>query len=422
MRLLMLCAALCWPLMADEANKPSDAGTRSQPGIVKQRPESGRCVEVEDGFMVPYQVQIPGTDQKIWMEPIPGGEFVMGSPEQEPGRTAIEGPQTRWRTAPFWMSRCEITQGQFRPFMNLYSVFRSAEFRRFTALDSDDFRTQHETVDAVTAPTQLYEPDFHFEYGKQDDMPMVTVTQYAARQYSKWLSAVTRSSFRLPTEAEWEYACRAGSTTRFHFGDDVNDLADYAWFFDNAANEGHQVVGQKKANRWGLHDMHGNVAEWVHDHCAAYETSALVRDAQRDFVDVGRLDPKAVRGGSFSSPADACRSAARLPSDHDEWREYDPDLPKSPWWMASDIARSIGMRLVRPLQPLSKDDQAVFWGPGNRDTFVDVQDRISEGRGSIGRVSRELMLAIAAREARRKAEREARIRHAAEVRRRQQGR
>ena len=159
MRWLILCAALCLPLFADEANKPSAARTHSQPGVVKQRPESGRYVEIPGGFMVPYQVQIPGTDQKIWMEPIPGGEFVMGSPESEPGRTAIEGPQTRWRTAPFWMSRCEITQGQFRPFMNLYSVFQSAEFRHFTAVDGDDFRTRHETVDAVTAPTQLYEPD-----------------------------------------------------------------------------------------------------------------------------------------------------------------------------------------------------------------------------------------------------------------------
>lgn len=420
-------ASGCPPASADEKRAPQISRVTQthqsrplSPGIVRQRPASGRYVQIEGGFMVAYQVPVPGTDQTIWMEPIPGGEFVMGSPGDEPGRTPLEGPPSRWKTAPFWMSRCEITQGQFRPYMNLYSVFRAHEFRRLTELSSDDLATQQATVDAVTSPTQLYEPDFHFEYGRQDRMPMVTATLYSAKQYSKWLSAVTGSTFRLPTEAEWEYACRAGSRSRFHFGDDARQLADYAWFKDNAYDDGHHVVGEKRPNAWGLYDMHGNVAEWTYDHCVAYEASSSVRDAQQDWIAVAKIDPRAVRGGSFESTADACRSAARLPSDHELWREYDPDLPKSPWWMSSDVARSIGLRIVRPLEPMTARERGRFWEADNQETFQDVQDRLREGRGAIGRVSRELMLAVAAREARRKAELAEKIRHAEKVRRQQQ--
>lgn len=409
--LYLVMIVLCHPLLAEEPTSP---------GFVKQRPPSGRYVKIDGGYMVPYQVEIPGTDQTIWMEPIPGGEFVMGSPEVESGRKKIEGPQSRWKTAPFWMGRYEITQAQFKPFMGLYSVFQDYEFQSMVQLEDGSFAEQHDAVDAVTAPTLLYEPDFHFEYGRQNDMPMVTVTQYSAKQYTKWLSAVTGVHFRLPTEAEWEYSCRAGTDTRYHFGDDAQQLSEYAWFESNSFDDGHRVVGQKKPNPWGLYDMHGNVAEWVADQCLPYEQVQTVRDAQHDFVVVEKIDPIAVRGGSFYATADQCRSASRLASDHDDWREHDPDLPKSPWWLSSDVARSIGMRIVRPLQPLSGKDQITFWGVGNRDTFHDVHDRVQEGRGALGRVSAELMTAIAERQARRKAEQEAKMKHAAEVRKRQQ--
>ena len=357
-------------------------------GFVTDKPADGRSVAVDGGYMVPYEVKMPGTESSFWMEPIPGGQFLMGSPPSEAGRDDVEGPQRQVNVDPFWMARCEVTWDEYKNFMRLYDAFKSFEQQGIRLV------TDENKVDAITAPTVLYEPEFTFEYGSDDSQPAVTITQYSAKQYSKWLSATTGCQFRLPTEAEWEYACRAGTQTIWHFGDDVSELGKYAWFIGNSADEGTHNVGQKKPNPWGLFDMHGNAAEWVLDGYQKYTESDSTLNAATDWVSNPELDPRTVRGGSWEFEAAQCRSASRLGSDCEAWREFDPNLPKSPWWFTTDPARGVGFRLIRPLKTVSREEMEVFWKIDNEDTMYDVGDRLSEGRGVLGLVDQELPEAI----------------------------
>lgn len=366
----------------------ADAPSTSTPGLVKTKPSEGRFVEVEGGFMVPYEAKIPETDETFWMEPIPAGEFLMGSPASEAGRESIEGPQRKVTVDPFWMARHEVTWSEYKEFMSLYHAFKQFEQQGLRKV------TDENRVDSITAPTVLYEAEFTFEYGEEDEQAAVTITQYSAKQFSKWLSRTTGLQFRLPTEAEWEYACRAGTTTAYHFGDDPAKLGDYAWYSANNGEGGQKKVGLKKPNPWGLYDMHGNVAEWVLDSYETYQVTDQALNAAKDWVRTANLDPRALRGGSWEFDAEQCRSASRLASDSEAWREYDPNLPKSPWWFTTDPARGVGFRLVRPLKQVTREQMEEVWKIDNEDTAYDVKDRISEGRGVVGVVDKDLPKAV----------------------------
>jgi formylglycine-generating enzyme required for sulfatase activity len=204
-----------------------------------------------------------------------------------------------------------------------------------------------------------------FGMGKKG-YPAICITQLAARTFCEWLSAKTGRYYRLPTEAEWEYACRAGTTTAYSFGSDKEKLGDYAWFYDNASEKYHPV-GKKLPNPWGLHDMHGNVAEWVLDEHTTdfYGASKTVADNPLAWPkkEWGRV----VRGGSWMDDPEQLRSAARAKS-VEEWKQQDPQIPKSIWYLTD--ALHVGFRIVRPLQEPTAAERKEKW-----DRHEPFQDR-----------------------------------------------
>ena len=362
-------------------------------GLVQEQPATGASVKTDFGYMVPYSHSIPGTDVTFEMVPIPGGSFLMGSPAAEADRREDEGPQVEIKLPPMWVAKYEVTWSEYKLYMQLCGIFEK--------FDDQDIRqlAEKNEIDAITAPSKLYEPSFTFAAGEGPRQPAVSMSQYAAKQYTKWLSLLTTTFYRLPTEAEWEYACRAGSTTAFSFGDDPADLDAHAWHYENADDETHPV-GEKKPNAWGLYDMHGNASEWVLDAYDAtwYEQIKSAKgptSAHAALCESDQLFPRVLRGGSwYLEPVD-CRTAGRIQSDDENWRSYDPCFPQSPWWFASDESQDVGFRIVRPLEPVERTTREKYWGTSVNSILKVVDRRIDkEGRGERGIVDPDLPEAI----------------------------
>jgi formylglycine-generating enzyme required for sulfatase activity len=301
--------------------------------------------------MKAYTNSIPGTEVAYAMVPIPAGEFLMGSPDAEAGRQPDEGPQHKVSVAPFWMGKFEVTWNQYEVFM-----FPDDEKKLRETNPTEEF--VNKVSDAVTRPSKPY-MEMSFGMGKEG-YPAISMTQHAANKFCHWLSAKTGHFYRLPTEAEWEYACRAGTTGGYWCGDDTSKLAEFAWYEQNSDFK-YQKVGKKKPNPWGLYDIHGNVAEWCLDQ---YETN-YARFAgglsQEPWVRATQPYPHAARGGSFDDEAVKLRSAARRGSDR-SWKMRDPQLPKSIWWLTD--AQFVGFRIVRPLKVPSAEELQKYWTSG----------------------------------------------------------
>ncbi|MDA0748543.1 MAG: SUMF1/EgtB/PvdO family nonheme iron enzyme [bacterium] len=227
----------------------------------------------------------------VYVQP---GTFTMGSPGSEPGRDSDEGPQHEVTISQgFHLGKYEVTQGQWQ------AVMGTTPWGGQSSVQSN---ANH---------------------------PAAYVSWNDAQAFIHKLNVAAGDSlYRLPTEAEWEYACRARTTTRWSFGDDESQLKDYAWYYDNAwaivEQYGHEV-GTKKANLWGLHDMHGNVWEWCQDWYGSYSSSAQV-DPMGPVSGLARV----VRGGGFYHLALFTRSAYRISAS--------PSFPPSP---------HLGFRLLR---------------------------------------------------------------------------
>ncbi|MBI3650149.1 MAG: SUMF1/EgtB/PvdO family nonheme iron enzyme [Acidobacteria bacterium] len=287
--------------------------------------------------MTAYTETIPGTQVKFAMTPIPAGNFMMGSPVAEAGRGDDEGPQHQVTIPAFWMATMEVTWDEY----DRFAFYQQLESPASTNANAN---AQATAADAVTQPTPPY-ADESFGYGK-GRQPVISITHHAAMEYCRWLSQKTGKLYRLPTEAEWEYACRAGAKSAYSFGDDAKKLADYAWFTDNADGAPHPV-GKKKPNAWGLYDMHGNVAEWCLDSYAKDFYSTLKANSVAPvLLPTEHRYPNSVRGGSWDDDAPRLRSAARQASKR-EWSKRDPQRPQSIWWHTD--ALHIGFRVVHPL-------------------------------------------------------------------------
>ena len=299
--------------------------------------------------MKAYIEPLEHTTFKIEMVPILGGKFVMGSPATEADRKDDEGPQHEVEISPFWMSKFEITWNEYEVWSDKVDSLRRAAYNKKATL-------RDKVADVVTRPTPPY-TDMSFGMGRERN-PAICMTQHAARMYCTWLTAKTGRYYRLPTEAEWEYACRAGTTTAYSFGADPSQLGEFAWFDENSDGK-YQPVGKKKPNPWGLYDMHGNVAEWVLDQYVPDAYALQAGAAAKDPLVIPLAEyPRLVRGGGWDDPAVMLRSAVREGSNED-WKIQDPQLPQSIWYFTD--ALGVGLRVVRPFMEPQAEARAAKW-------------------------------------------------------------
>ncbi|PIF06055.1 MAG: hypothetical protein CSA36_03580 [Draconibacterium sp.] len=292
---------------------------------------------------------IPNTTISFNMKAIPGGTFTIGSPADEAFRNDNEGPQKKVNISPFFMAEVEVTWDE-------YLAFYVATTTEGRSTDTEGTRTL-ENVDAISGPTPSYgQPDQNWGLGQR---PAITMSFYSAETYCRWLSQVTGKTYRLPTEAEWEYAARGGTETPFFFEGKPKDFAEKGFigklFGENNDLINKYIVYKKNSqmktqlpevvetNPFGLKNMLGNVNEYCSDWFAT--------DAYQQLTD-GVTDPKGplsgrehvIRGGSFKSDIGAVRCAARDSTKTKAWLKTDPQMPKSIWWLSD--CDNIGFRIV----------------------------------------------------------------------------
>lgn len=282
-----------------------------------------------------YKQVFPNTDYGVEMVGLPGGVYKMGNAEK--------GSQVQVKINPFWIGKYEIPWELYELF-----VFESADV---TKQEKGD-----QKVDGVARPTPPY-LDMTFGMGK-NGFPAVGMTQYNTIQFCKWLYLRTGIFYRLPTEAEWEYACRAGTETPYFFGKTSDNLNKYAWYAENSDNKTHPI-GTKEPNAWGIYDMYGNAAEWTYDqYIPDFYKQFKGKVADNPVAFPEKLYPVSVRGGSFVDPATNLRSDSRSGSDP-SWKAMDPQIPKSNWWFPE--TPFIGVRIARPVTPPSKEQIEAYY-------------------------------------------------------------
>lgn len=286
-----------------------------------------------------YTQKINNEAINIKMIAIPEGKYLMGSAGNEKGRNKDEGPQVFVKMESFWLAETEITHDQFMAF-------------RFEEKDLNPI------PDAITRPTAQY-IDLTWGMGKEGGYPANSMQPYTALAYCKWLWKKTGVFYRLPTEAEWEYAANGGKKSVYGENVTIANIKNYAWFKPNSSGK-YQLVGLKLPNKFGLYDMLGNVAEWTLD---MYDDQYFIKLKENPLGDfyIKRTDFRAfhtAKGGGFNSGINNLRVASRQPQT-EYWNKRDPQIPRSKWWLTDGEA--VGFRILRPaIQPNNEEIELFF--------------------------------------------------------------
>ncbi|MDX2443654.1 MAG: SUMF1/EgtB/PvdO family nonheme iron enzyme [Bacteroidales bacterium] len=294
---------------------------------------------------------IPGTGVKFDMIAIPGGSFKIGSPDNEKFRKPDEGPRKEIQISPFFMGKIEVTWDEFLAFYKQ----TASEGRPPETTGVSELAT---TADAITGATPPYgPPDQGWGMGSR---PAITMTHHAAEVYCQWLSLTTGKKYRLPTEAEWEYACRGETETVNFFnitpkqftGENMfsrlfkkgnPEVDKYVVYAGNSQGKTREPDGMEK-NPFGLINMMGNVSEFCSDWYSPELYSKLSNEDLSNPKGPLSGEEHVVRGGSFKSNAKLIRSAARSNTESKEWLLTDPQIPKSIWWYSD--CNFVGFRVV----------------------------------------------------------------------------
>lgn len=331
--------------------------------------EMSDSVYLSEEFTVMTE-SIPGESESIELIPVPGGTFMMGAGESENGHSV--------QVDSFWISKYEITWNQYNLFANesvenirreLYQVFYGVDIEADAisspTLTEDVLELLREAdipADVISTPSPAY-GDLTLGMGA-DGYPAINMTHYAAVMFTKWLTVKTGEFYRLPTEAEWEYACRAGESEAYKPPDNFDN---YALHRGNS-NRSYDKVDSKEPNALGIYNMLGNVAEWTIDQYHEDYFDRLEGDpAINPLFIPDELYPRAARGGAYTDSAEAASCLNRRASSP-RWKMNDPQLPKSLWWHTN--APFIGFRIVKPKnQPDSVEEMERYWMEAIQDYY-----------------------------------------------------
>jgi sulfatase modifying factor 1 len=294
-----------------------------------------------------FTERIPKSPISFNMIAVPGGKFKMGSPADEPFRKVDEGPVREVEISPFFMAEIEVTWDEYLAFY----VQTAAEGR---STDTEGLRNKVAlATDAISGATPPYgQPDQGWGLGKR---PAISFSFQAAETYCKWLTSVTGKTYRLPTEAEWEYACRAGTSDPYFFPGDPKKFEKTGLKARLSKNDttiintyiiykGNSPSKTQTPDRVKPNPLSGNVAEFCSDWYQADAYSRYSEGVIKDPKGPEEGTEHVVRGGSFLSTADVLRSSTRDYTRTEAWLRTDPQMPKSIWWYSDCF--NVGFRVV----------------------------------------------------------------------------